>query len=132
MRRGPQRRVGLIQVAHPEAGLLLYSVPRGETDRLPSSLKQYLESSAHIKMGVHITGDTGKLNRDWPDEEFSFAGLLELSDIARRIDPERWQSQQGRIISLQNLVAHYLERHLSKGEERTNSNWEVGQCDAWR
>lgn len=43
-----------------------------------------------------------------------FDGLLELSSLAFFIDKQRWATQQGAIISLQNIVAHYCGLYLSK------------------
>jgi len=63
----PERRSGLFQIAHQEAGLLLYSIPRGENQRLPQSLLTYFSSRTHIKTGVNIVGDARKLLRDYQD-----------------------------------------------------------------
>lgn len=127
-RRGqPQRRTGLLQIAHKEAGLLLYSVPRGESQLLPPSILQYLASNEHVKAGVAIMSDIKKLARDFESllpNGLVAEGILELSTLAKYVDPERWASQSGPLISLQNLVAHYCELHLRKGDERTMSNWE--------
>ena len=73
---------------------------------------------------MNIIGDAQKLHRDFADLP-TINGLFELSDLANAVDADRWAHKKSkRWISLQDLVAAYLNGYLAKGDERC-SNWEL-------
>lgn len=119
---GTERRTGLIQIAHPQNGHLLYSLPRGSYADLPASLKHYFKDETISKIGVNIGGDVRKLSRDFPSSQLEFKNVFELSDLAKQADAERW-SATSHIIALQELAGEYLQAYLGKSA-RTAANWE--------
>lgn len=119
---GIERRTGLIQIAHPQHGHLLYSLPRGSYADLPLSLKNYLKDETISKIGVNIGGDVRKLSRDFPASQLEFNNVFDLSDLAKRTDAERWAFVT-HTIALQELAGEYLQAYLSKSA-RTSANWE--------
>lgn len=56
------------------------------------------------------------------------AGLLELSTLAKMVDPVEWSGRNG-LIALRDLVRVYLKRKLRKDATRT-SNWELAKLSA--
>lgn len=84
----------------------------------------YLQDPAQIKIGVQIGGDARKLVRDFKNapaqHRVHMRGLLELSTLAKVVDPERFAGRN--LIGLQWLVGAYLSFYLPKGNERL-SNW---------
>lgn len=118
----PERRTGLIQVAHDSAGVLLFTVPRRQSQTLPSSMLEYIASPDIVKVGVNIGADFKKLQRDFPSLPEP-QGVLELTGLARLVDPMDWLNSSGPVIALQALAAFYLEKFLDKGDVR-QGNWE--------
>ncbi|KAE8270682.1 hypothetical protein A4X09_0g1646 [Tilletia walkeri] len=131
-------RTALMQICSRSLVLILHithMVPMS-TDALPTfppALETLLRRSDVLKTGVRIEGDAKKLQAEFRqrDQDISSSsdvkgiatdGLLELSRLAQRIDPERWSSHGKRLISLRELCAVYLGRKLIKDKTRT-SDW---------
>lgn len=51
-------------------------------------------------------------------------GHLELSTVARAVDPTPWANQPEKLISLARLTAFYLKVYLGKPAALRRSNWE--------
>ncbi|KAE8233675.1 hypothetical protein CF326_g1280 [Tilletia indica] len=138
-------RTALIQICSRSLVLLLhiaYMVPSSGRGNplpvLPPALEAVLRRSDVLKTGVKVEGDAKKLRGEFRQSEQDSApravssgaqgitsnGLLELSYLARRTDPERWGSMANCkwLISLRELAAVYLGRKLVKDESRT-SDW---------
>ncbi|KAE8233681.1 hypothetical protein CF326_g1279 [Tilletia indica] len=131
-------RTALMQICSRSLVLILHithMVPMS-TDALPTfppALETLLRRSDVLKTGVRIEGDAKKLRAEFRQraqdndsskdaEGIATDGLLELSRLAQRIDPERWSSHGRRLISLRELCAVYLGRKLIKDSTRT-SDW---------
>ncbi|KAL9936022.1 hypothetical protein V8E36_004864 [Tilletia maclaganii] len=134
-------RTALMQICSRSLILVLHIahiVPTntGTLPPLPQALEALLRRPDVLKTGVYIEGDALKLQREFcqraPAEQGDQAatqptgegiqtqGLLELSRLARQVDPGRWPNR--RLISLRELVAVYLGRKLLKDSVRT-SKW---------
>lgn len=81
---------------------------------MPPALLNLLADPERVKCGVNIKQDGTKL---WRDFGVPCAGLLELSAVARHVDPVRWPNKG--LISLARLSAAYLGADLDKGSVRT-------------
>lgn len=81
---------------------------------MPPALLNLLADPERVKCGVNIKQDGTKL---WRDFGVPCAGLLELSAVARHVDPARWPNKG--LISLARLSAAYLGADLDKGSVRT-------------
>ncbi|CAE6416998.1 unnamed protein product [Rhizoctonia solani] len=80
----PEAPIALLQLARPDQILLIQlSGMRG----FPNSLRDVLENYEIVKAGVGIAGDARKL---WRDYGVSLLGAVELSQLARVSDPQRW------------------------------------------
>lgn len=65
-----------------------------------------------------LVGDARKISRDyrWPSgDPILPKGLMDLSDLARHVHPTDLRHRGFGLISLQNLVATYLEAYLVSG-----------------
>ncbi|KAH8916113.1 ribonuclease H-like protein [Atractiella rhizophila] len=113
---GKQGKTALIQIGDLKTVLL---VPIFRMSKFPDTLKYLLEDKSVLKVGVNIGGDARKLYRDFG---VALKGVIELSDVARSVDLERWQHKRG-LIALQTLTGYYTDLYLPKGSVRT-SNWE--------
>ncbi|RKP25448.1 ribonuclease H-like domain-containing protein, partial [Syncephalis pseudoplumigaleata] len=83
----------------------------------PDSLRAFLEDPRMLKTGVNVSGDAGRLNREF---SLKTAGLVELGTNARYVLPELESIARP---TLARLTSHLLNRSLDKGPVRT-SNWE--------
>jgi hypothetical protein len=89
---------------------------------LPSRIKELISSRSIYKTGVQVAGDGKKLVRDFKFEPNAHPkGLLELSWIARKVDP-LVTGPGSMLISLANLSKMYLRHELDKGAVRI-SDW---------
>ncbi|SJL05889.1 uncharacterized protein ARMOST_09225 [Armillaria ostoyae] len=88
---------------------------------VPSSLKNFLEDSSIIKVGVGIQNDAKKL---YQDHRLSVRSCVDLSMFARSVDNASWKGPFKNPIGLARLVSTYLGFELSKGSI-TRSNWEA-------
>lgn len=115
-RRADARCVTLVVVSLLELTLLA---------AFPPSLKTLIEDANRVKLGVQISGDANKLQRDFKHVP---AGLLELNNVARTVDAEAWVNRKTKgLVGLQALVGRYLDKYLEKGAVRTGK-WE-GELD---
>lgn len=71
-------------------------------------------------MNLHSSGDAQKLKRDFGH---SPAGLVELNNFARRVEPHHWNDRTYHLISLQELSGLYLRKYLPKDNSV--------RCGAW-
>ena len=85
---------------------------------IPRTVQAVLEDRAVHKVGVAIRNDARKLQRDFGVHTH---GLLELSVLAKALEPSRWAARR-RLISLRDLTQTYLERDLRKDAVRV-SGW---------
>jgi hypothetical protein len=98
----PEAPIALLQLARPDQILLIQlSGMRGMSRKgfvtsmfttfykpgFPNSLRDVLENYEIVKAGVGIEGDARKL---WRDYGVSLLGAVELSQLARVSDPQRW------------------------------------------
>lgn len=75
-------------------------------------------------MSCHLNqADGTKLIKDFRERGITPRGLLELSALAKQVDKQKF-GEVKRLISLQKLVAYWLDRHLDKGDTRV-SDWEA-------
>jgi ribonuclease D len=117
----PQGRTSLIQVYDGNMAVLFHLL--GNTQPGPG-LVRLLADPTKFKVGVAIRGDALKLVRDFSACAVSPpAGLLELSRVARLIEPERWRGAGG-LVALARLCQGYLGRDLDKGSVRYGA-WDM-------
>ncbi|ORY89405.1 hypothetical protein BCR35DRAFT_300578 [Leucosporidium creatinivorum] len=107
-RRGVENKTAVVQLCDEETILIVHLA---QMKRFPPLLKAVLEDPEIIKLGVQIAGDARKLTRDYPG--FAPRGLLELNNVAKTVDPDRFKGQTG-LVGLQKLVGVYLDHYLSK------------------
>lgn len=67
------------------------------------------------------TGDATKVHHDL---SVSIKGTLELTDLARSADSERWKEHKG-LISLARLTETYALSWLNKPKQLQRGNWEL-------
>ena len=114
-----QCMTGLFQLGD-QRNIVLYQFSGSR--RLPRCLQAVIEDRDIIKLGVCITGDGKKLVRDFGG--ICPRGLLELSDLAKHVDPDKYAESGSRLVALQRLVGDWLEAYLDKGDART-SKWDT-------
>ncbi|PKI82404.1 hypothetical protein MVES_003658 [Malassezia vespertilionis] len=85
---------------------------------LPTSIREMMADPRIHKTGVAVRNDAHKLRRDFG---LSSAGLVELSTLAKAVEPERWAHRR-LLISLRDLCSAYLNETLRKDAVRT-STW---------
>lgn len=85
---------------------------------LPQSIVKMMADPSVLKVGVAVRNDAHKLRRDFG---IVSAGLVELSVLAKSVEPDRWQHRRT-LISLQDLCNAYLSRQLRKDDVRI-SRW---------
>lgn len=120
-RRFGPKRTAIVQICDAKQ-VIIFSVSRAKSYCLPKCLVDFLSDERYLKLGVNISGDARKLHRDF-DSLPPIRGLVELTALAREIDYDRW-AHKGKMVSLQELAAQYVDVRLEKGDERT-SNWEA-------
>ncbi|BEJ12262.1 hypothetical protein CspHIS471_0207220 [Cutaneotrichosporon sp. HIS471] len=113
----PQGRTAVVQVADSRT-VVVYHIPIDGV--LGPGLKAVLNDPTRLKLGVNISMDARKLHRDELIENTS--SLLELSHVARLVDPDAW-TRSGRLISLARLTQHYLGVPLDKNEGIREGAW---------
>ncbi|KAF8513737.1 ribonuclease H-like protein [Hysterangium stoloniferum] len=111
----PERKASILQICDDTRILV---IQLSAMNNFPVKVKQIVESSDVIKIGINIIGDGRKLQRDY---DIVSSGLLELSHLANFVDPVQVPTK--RMMSLQKVVEIYTGRTLCKGSVRT-SNWE--------
>ncbi|BEI81562.1 hypothetical protein CcaverHIS002_0207220 [Cutaneotrichosporon cavernicola] len=113
----PQGRTAVVQVADSRT-VVVYHIPIDGV--FGPGLKAVLNDPTRLKLGVNISMDARKLHRDELIENTS--SLLELSHVARLVDPDAW-TRSGRLISLARLTQHYLGVPLDKNEGIREGAW---------
>lgn len=98
-RRGVEFPTALAQVCD-ESTILLVHVAKMAKKTLSPSLKALLENPEITKLGVMISGDGKKIERDFG---VKCQGLFELNDSVKNFDGARWKARS-RIVGLQDLV----------------------------
>ncbi|OLL27171.1 Werner syndrome ATP-dependent helicase [Neolecta irregularis DAH-3] len=112
----PNPKVSLIQLCDPNVILLIQV---GKMTAFPPALAEIIGNPRILKCGVAISGDGKRLLDAY---NVTCRGLLELSNLAVSVDPERWVSNGARTIAMTKLCEIYLGKPLSKGPVRI-SNW---------
>ncbi|EPQ29498.1 uncharacterized protein PFL1_02717 [Pseudozyma flocculosa PF-1] len=120
---GKVYKTALLQIASPSLVVLLHL---SSIKVLPPPLLALLTDARRIKTGVAIRNDALKLQRDFG---VACRGLVELSHVARAVDPSSWEGRRGGLISLRDLTRVYLGRKLRKDAVRT-SDWTRTPLDA--
>lgn len=96
---------------------------------LPRKAIELLADPDISKVGVAIGGDAQKLLRDFPNEfPDGVRGILELTKVARKVDPIN-TGPGARLISLANLCGAYLGKSLSKESTVRGSDWSTTLSD---
>ncbi|KAG8967663.1 hypothetical protein FRC03_009500 [Tulasnella sp. 419] len=117
---GKQLRTALIQIATKDMILLIHL---NKMPGFPTKLKELIESETVIKVGINIRNDGLKLNKDFG---IVTGGMVELCFVAKQVD-QGWTNGR-RVMSLQKIVARYLDKRLLKDDVRT-SNWNLKLTD---
>lgn len=132
-RQGKENKTALVQVCDKETIILVHVARMKRELRalgfcagaddvatgFPQSLRALIEDPERIKLGVQIAGDARKLVRDF---EHTPRGLLELNNVAKLVDSERYEGKTG-LTGLQQLCATYLDRFLSKDSKVRQGKW---------
>nr|XP_019013796.1 uncharacterized protein I206_01870 [Kwoniella pini CBS 10737]OCF52577.1 hypothetical protein I206_01870 [Kwoniella pini CBS 10737] len=120
-----QGRTALMQFCDDKLIVLIHL---GESMDIPNKAIEILRSPSIYKMGVQVNGDGRKLLRDFPQHfpstppELSLHGLLELSALARGVDPINTGPGSG-LISLATLCRTYLGKQLDKDKDVRRGDW---------
>ena len=85
---------------------------------VPQSIREMLADPHILKVGVAVRNDGHKLRRDF---KLVSNGLVELSAMAKALDPSRWKHRR-LLVSLRDLCQSYLDRTLRKDAVRV-SRW---------
>ncbi|OCB85224.1 ribonuclease H-like protein [Sanghuangporus baumii] len=109
--------VAVVQIAATRKVLVLHL---SAMEAIPAKLIDFLKDGTILKAGVNILGDAQRMYRDFGA---TVRSCVELSYLARTLDPERWPGNPAEFISLARLVSVYLNRSLSKTGTR-RSNWD--------
>nr|XP_031861093.1 uncharacterized protein CI109_003453 [Kwoniella shandongensis]KAA5528165.1 hypothetical protein CI109_003453 [Kwoniella shandongensis] len=142
-----QGRTALVQLCDEKMVILIHL---GENTDLPQKVIEIIRDPSIYKLGVQVKGDGQKLLRDFPEhfdplpsssdttergdsEAISEvdnrrtrhrgpSGLLELSHMARAIDPIT-VGPGSTLIKLATLCRTYLEKELDKSDDVRRGNW---------
>lgn len=108
--RGERHNVALLQLSTQNDAFLFRINKTG----IPAPLKQFLEDSAIIKIGLSTTDDFNQLRRVC---DFTPAGFIELQTLVKKYHITD--------MSLQKIYAIIFQQKISKGQQL--SNWESTQ-----
>ena len=108
--RGERHNVALLQLSTLNNAFLFRINKTG----IPAPLKQFLEDSAIIKIGLSTTDDFNQLRRVC---DFTPAGFIELQTLVKKYHITD--------MSLQKIYAIIFQQKISKGQQL--SNWESTQ-----
>ncbi|KAL5534554.1 hypothetical protein ACEPAG_1017 [Sanghuangporus baumii] len=109
--------VAVVQIAATRKVLVLHL---SAMEEFPTKLIDFLKDGTILKAGVNILGDAQRMYRDFG---VAVRSCVELSYLARTLDPDRWPGNPTEFISLARLASVYLNRSLLKNGTR-RSNWE--------
>ncbi|KIM27574.1 hypothetical protein M408DRAFT_166951 [Serendipita vermifera MAFF 305830] len=126
----PPNPVACVQLSNEDSVIVLQV---SAMSKLPEELFTMLQNSSIVKVGVGISDDAKKLNKDWG---ISVRNMVDLSTLARSLDP--YWAEEDRLkaeatnnpnlkaapVGLARLAARYLTLQLVKGKKVTRSNWE--------
>ncbi|KAL1410973.1 hypothetical protein Q8F55_001916 [Vanrija albida] len=115
----PQGRTAVVQLADTHT-VVVYRIPEGR--RPGPGLAAFLADPARRKVGVNIRNDGNKFARDFPSLARP-GGLVELSAIARRLDP-RGTYPGHSLVALARLARRYLARELDKDPAVRSGAWD--------
>lgn len=114
----PQGRTAVIQISDGKTAVVFHML--GNSTPGPR-LVALLADSTRLKVGVAVSADARKLMRDFKEcAAHPPAGLLELSSLAKAIEPARWKDKK-RLVALQLLSRAYLHKDLDKGDVRLSA-----------
>ncbi|KNF06882.1 hypothetical protein PSTG_00198 [Puccinia striiformis f. sp. tritici PST-78] len=124
--RGHENRTAVLQLAS-RTQVLIVQISSDSAwlsqGIMPDSLVDFLVNPQIVKIGVGIRNDGLKLLRDHKLGQKPFLNsFLELSRLVRALGQPDCASGYSRLISLQQIVADYLEVYLPKVDTRT-SDW---------
>lgn len=108
--RGERHNVALLQLSTQNDAFLFRINKTG----IPAPLKQFLEDSAIIKIGLSTTDDFNQLRRVC---DFTPTGFIELQTLVKKYNITD--------MSLQKIYAIIFQQKISKGQQL--SNWEATQ-----
>ncbi|WVQ69803.1 uncharacterized protein L199_008024 [Kwoniella botswanensis] len=115
------RSISLIQFCDKDL-IVLFQL--GENGVLPKEAIKLINNPEIYKLGVNIKGDLNRLNDNFSDDgNFKPASFLELSRLARMVEPE-WRGKGRRLISLADQCQHFLGKTLNKDETIRQGNWD--------
>ncbi|WFD02203.1 hypothetical protein MOBT1_000884 [Malassezia obtusa] len=103
----------------------IYIVQLSMMQRVPPSIATMMADPTVLKVGVAVRNDAHKLRRDFG---IVSNGLVELSTMAKLVDPDRWKHRR-LLISLRDLCEAYLKRALRKDAVRV-SQWDKAPLSA--
>jgi len=111
----PQGRTSVIQLYDGHMAIIFHLM--GKTSPGPG-LVRLLADRTRLKVGVAVRGDALKLVRDFPACAVSPpAGILELTHVARAIEPQRWKTRAA-LVALAKLCQGYLGLDIDKSQVR--------------
>lgn len=117
--KGEVRKTTVIQLA---SATKIFILQVGTLQALPKELIRIMADPTIIKCGVAVRIDALKLKRDFELLE-PCANLVELSNVAKKVDHLRWPEKKG-LISLRDLCRVYLNRKLIKDKKVQLGPWE--------
>lgn len=109
-----------MQVAN-DKGCLIAHVHKLEM--FPPALAKILQSSTIVKAGEEISQDIIQLNGSFAELQLTGAGWVDLYDIARSRNYERFHIRGSGPYGLDELLAFYLRRKLPIPSEVKAGNW---------
>lgn len=95
----------------------IYLLHLSNMKQIPESVRDMLADPALLKVGVAIRNDGHKLRRDFG---VPTNGLVELSTMAKLLEPQRWKHRR-LLVSLRDLCQAYLARTLRKDAVRVGT-----------
>ncbi len=108
-RRSDHHKIALIQLATKYECFLFRTCAIG----IPDILKNYLEDSSCVKVGLSLHDDFNSIRRLCPS--FEPGGFIEIQDVVKQYDISD--------LSLQKIYAILFGKHISKSKQL--SNWEA-------
>ncbi|WWD01117.1 hypothetical protein V866_008056 [Kwoniella sp. B9012] len=115
------RSISLIQLCDQDL-IVLFQL--GDDGGLPKQAINLINDPKIYRLGVNIKGDLNRLNDNFSDDgNFKPAAFLELSRLARMVEPE-WRGKGRRLISLADQCQRFLGKTLDKYETIRQGNWD--------
>ncbi|KZT50052.1 ribonuclease H-like protein [Calocera cornea HHB12733] len=105
-------------------GHMALLIPLLRLQELPNSLRNTFESPGTLKAAVGISNDIARL---WQEFKLVINNLVDISTLAKTVDPETWTVSIARneALGARMLCAVYLKRPLIKDPSVRTGNWEA-------